>query len=185
MIKAIGARLPGIVITGVGVVFCIGAVSYKVVSAGRMGPGLMPMIAGLAMVVLGLVLTFSRPDSESPGVVIQDDMEIGGGDGVAVIPTGGEAAEPSPAQAVAPVTEADHRRPWLILAVTVGALLVTPLIGLIPALALMALILMRLVEREPWMISLLITAALLVFGWLIFEEFLDVTLPWGVFGGLG
>ena len=184
MIRSIEARLPGIVITGVGVVFCVGAVSYKVVSDGRMGPGLMPMIAGLALVIIGLMLTFARPDSDSHAVVIQDDREVSGGDGLAVTPTGGENPEGGREETVPPAEKQDQRRPWLILAVTVGALLVTPYIGLIPSLALMALILMRFVEREPWRISLVMTLALLLFAWLIFEEFLNVTLPWGVFRGL-
>jgi hypothetical protein len=99
----------------------------------------------------------------------------------------GEPAERS-ASENAPVLALEVRhpaRPWLILAATAGALLVTPLIGLIPGLGLMAFVLLRFVERESWRMSVVVTVALVVLSWLVFDQLLEVNLPWGAFGGLG
>ena len=81
--------------------------------------------------------------------------------------------------------EAKHPlRPWFIFAAMVGSLLLTPYLGLIPALVLGAFVIMKFVERESWIASILVSVLLLVVSWFIFEYFLEVNLPWGVFAGV-
>lgn len=180
--------MPGAIVALVGVVFCVGAVSYGVVSGGRMGPGLMPMVSGLGLVVLGSALAVSagRSTGAMRGSVDGTAGEPrGGADGRAVAPTEGEAVErEGVATAVIPQEVHHPRRPWIILGSTMVALLLAPYFGLIPALGLMALVVLRLVERESWVMSVGVTVALLVFSWFVFERFLAVNLPWGIFGGL-
>jgi putative tricarboxylic transport membrane protein len=175
VISRVEARLPGIVVAVLGVLFCVGAVSYGVVDDGRMGPGLMPMVTGLGLVVLGTAIAVTaRPDG--PAVTA---------DG-AVAPTEGEPVEGQlTADDLVRDLEVHHpSRPWLILAAIVGALIAAPLTGLIPALGVMALVLLRFVERESWLLSGIVSVCLVVGSWLVFEELLEVNLPWGVLEGL-
>lgn len=202
MSPKVEARLPGIVICVLGGVFCAGALSYGVVSGGRMGPGLMPMVAGLGLVVMGAALTVSTGRTAGEAGASDSDVatgadgtarsqttntdELGGGDARgAVAPSEGEAVETEADQVAVLAQEVHHpRRPWVILGTTVAGLLAAPHLGLIPALALMVFVILRFVERESWRISVGVTVALLLFGWFVFEKFLAVNLPWGVFGGL-
>jgi hypothetical protein len=176
VISRLEARLPGIVIVVLGILFCVGAVSYGVVRDGRMGPGLMPMVCGLGLVVLGaMIAVTSRPAGR----------EVTAAEAAVVTPTEGEAVEQAAGELPHVPLEVHHpAHPWLILGATAAALALAPLIGLIPALALMSLVLLRFVERESWVLSVAVAAGLLVGSWLVFEELLEVNVPWGVLEGL-
>jgi len=45
-------------------------------------------------------------------------------------------------------------------------------------------VMMKFVERESWIASISVSAVLLVASWFIFDDFLGVNLPWGVFAGV-
>ena len=187
MSPRVEASLPGTVVAVVGVLFCVGAMSYGVVRDGRMGPGLMPMVTGLGLVVLGTMIALTaRADGRgaTAGDVHQRDPRDQD-EAVIVGPTEGEPAEDRAADNVSLIAQEVHHpaRPWLILAATAAALLVAPLVGLIPGLGLMALVLLRFVERESWLLSAVVAALLVITSWLVFAELLDVNVPWGVFGG--
>jgi hypothetical protein len=187
VISRVEARLPGVVIAVLGVLFCVGALSYGVLNNGRMGPGLVPMVTGLGLIVLGtLIALTARPEA---GTVTSDgDLQnrnpLGGGDESVVAPTEGEPVEQQSADGIVAQEVHHPAHPWLILGTTAAALLVSPLIGLIPALGLMSLVLLRFVESESWRLSALVTIALVVGAWFLFEEALGVPMPWGVFEGL-
>jgi hypothetical protein len=189
VIPRVEARFPGIVIVVLGVLFCVGALSYGVVNDGRMGPGLMPMVSGLGLVVLGtMIAVTARPDSGAVTAgpdIDHRDPRVGGNAARVVGPTEGEPVEEQVDDDGLTAMEVHHpAHPWLILGATAAALLVAPLVGLIPALGLMSLVLLRFVERESWLLSLVVTVALVITSWLVFEELLEVNVPWGVFEGL-
>lgn len=50
--------LSGLVFIAVGVAFAVGANSYKVGDAARMGPGYFPMLLGVLLAILGVVVAF-------------------------------------------------------------------------------------------------------------------------------
>lgn len=50
--------LSGLVFVAVGLAFAIGAQSYKVGDAARMGPGYFPLLLGVLLAILGVVIVF-------------------------------------------------------------------------------------------------------------------------------
>lgn len=59
--------LSGLMFMGIGVAFAIGATTYTVGEAARMGPGYFPLMLGVLMAVLGLVITFKSLVVETVG----------------------------------------------------------------------------------------------------------------------
>lgn len=128
---------------------------------GLVGPALLPRVAGAILAVIGLLLALQEWRS---GSVLAGDS---GSD---------EQAE-----------KLDRRTVVKLLSVFGGitaALLITPVIGLLPALTLLALALMIVVERMPVVTSLIIGVAAGVVGHLLFGVVLQVPLPLGVFEGV-
>ena len=58
-IKSQKTFFSGIMFTGVGAAFALGASNYNVGSAARMGPGYFPLIVGVLLTLLGLVVVAS------------------------------------------------------------------------------------------------------------------------------
>jgi len=190
--KSVAAWLPGAIVTALGVAFTVGGLSYGVTHDGRMAPGMMPTVMGVGLMVLGVLLMVSElrslsrnldgPTRGAAEVTERTPVRVGGSD----VP-----ASPDPSVISGAIEgdlverEAKHPlRPWFLLATTVVSLLVTPYLGLIPALVVGAFVMMKFVERESWIASITVTVVLLVASWFIFDDFLGVNLPWGVFAGV-
>ncbi|TDC27968.1 hypothetical protein E1265_00010 [Streptomyces sp. 8K308] len=128
---------------------------------GAVGPGALPRVAGLALLVLGLVLVGQELRT---GTALE-------GDGL-VIDDGDHTPE-------------ERRRIRRKLLAVVATMVVTafaiPLLGLLPALTLMTLFLAVVVERQPLPRSLLVAGATYAMAHLIFVVVLRVPLPLGVF----
>ncbi|WP_099038204.1 tripartite tricarboxylate transporter TctB family protein [Mycobacterium neglectum] len=192
MSKSVGAWLPGGIVTLLGLGFTVGGLAYGLTDDGRMAPGLMPTVMGVGIVVFGVLLVVSdlRSVSQNKDGPIGDTAEVAARMPVRV---GGSDVPASPDPSVVAGTEeadlaereAKHPlRPWFIFAAMVGSLLLAPYAGLIPALVLGGFVMMKFVERESWVASVSVSALLLVASWFIFDDFLEVNLPWGVFAGV-
>jgi len=59
MIKSQKDFFSGLMFTAAGVAFAVGAQSYTVGSAARMGPGYFPLMLGIILVILGVAITFN------------------------------------------------------------------------------------------------------------------------------
>ena len=59
MIKSQRDFFAGLMFTAIGIAFAIGANSYTVGTAARMGPGFFPMMLGIILAILGGVITFN------------------------------------------------------------------------------------------------------------------------------
>lgn len=57
----------GLMFMGIGVAFSVGAMSYNVGDAARMGPGYFPLMLGILMTVIGAVITFKALVVETEG----------------------------------------------------------------------------------------------------------------------
>lgn len=57
----------GLMFMGIGVAFSVGAMSYNVGDAARMGPGYFPLLLGILMTVIGAVITFKALVVETEG----------------------------------------------------------------------------------------------------------------------
>lgn len=59
MIKSQKDFFSGLMFTAAGVAFAVGAQSYTVGSAARMGPGYFPLMLGIILAILGVAITFN------------------------------------------------------------------------------------------------------------------------------
>lgn len=59
MIKSQRDFFSGLMFTSMGIAFAVGANSYTVGTAARMGPGFFPMMLGIILAILGVAITFN------------------------------------------------------------------------------------------------------------------------------
>jgi len=150
------------VLAAIGAAFFALSFQYDfTVRGGLVGPAFLPRIAGAMLAVIGLLLVLQEVRS---GSVLAGDS---GSD---------EAAG-----------RISRRTAIKLISVFAGialALLLTPVLGLLPALALLVLALMLLVERMPVLPSILIAVIAGVVAHLLFGVVLQVPLPLGLFEGV-
>jgi putative tricarboxylic transport membrane protein len=131
---------------------------------GRVGPGLLPMVTGLLLLLLcgGQLLVRLRR-----------------------LRRVGEPREPDSGVDVFGRTESQRvRQLWTVVVATPIAVLLVPLLGFLPALGLLVLFIAAVVERRPPLVALAIAAVAVAAGYGVFMEFLDVPLPTGAVGDL-
>ncbi|MGK5529704.1 tripartite tricarboxylate transporter TctB family protein [Streptomyces sp. URMC 129] len=151
------------VLSAVGTAFFLLSFPYHWSSPedGAIGPGAVPRVAGLALALLGLVL-------------IRQEIRVGStleGDGLVAEDSGHTPEE----------TRRIRRKLVVVVATMVITTLLIPVLGLLPALSLMALFLAAVVERQPWPRSAAMAAATLAGTYLLFEVLLRIPLPLGIF----
>jgi putative tricarboxylic transport membrane protein len=136
---------------------------------GRVGPGLLPMVTGLLLLLLstGQLVTRVLRRGPSRRTALSSDSDADGGPGVDVF----RRTEP---QRV--------RQLWTVVGALPVAVLLVPLLGFLPALGLLVLFVSAVVERRPPLVALLVTAIAVAAGYGVFAEFLDVPLPTGAVG---
>ena len=176
-------------LTAVGGYAFINAFDYPIFNEGnRIGPGLLPAIFGgliavISAVLLVLTLTGHRARhdhglAEVAQSVAPDNL-VGSGSA--------ETADPD-AEADGDVdifgrTAAQRMRQLQMVTVAlIVALLLVPLVGLLGALALFCLFASIVVERRPWLSSVLITGVSITVIYLVFSVLLEVPLPAGALG---
>ena len=133
---------------------------------GRVGPGLLPMVTGLLLLLLSAGQLVTRVVRAAPR-----GPDRGGNQGGGVDASG--RTEP---QRV--------RRLWTVVGALPVTVLLVPLVGFLPALGLLVLFVSAVVERRPLLVALLVTAVAVAAGYGIFAVFLDVPLPTGAVGDL-
>lgn len=181
-------------LTAVGGYAFINAFDYDILTEGnRVGPGLIPAIVGGLIALISavlLLLTLSghraRHDqglaevvqsvvagvqvevgSVGAGLVESADPDVGTADGLDIF--GRSAAQ-------------RMRQLQMVTVALVVSLLLVPLIGLLGALGLFCLFASIVVERRPWLSSVLITAVSVGVVYAVFSVFLEVPLPTGLLG---
>jgi putative tricarboxylic transport membrane protein len=133
---------------------------------GRVGPGLLPMVTGLLLVLLcgGQLLVRLRR-----------------------LRTGTEPPPPAAGAGVDVLgrTEAQRvRQLWTVVVAVPVVVLLVPLLGFLLALGLLVLFVSAVVERRSPLVALLVTALAVAGGYGVFAEFLNVPLPTGALGNL-
>src|SRR3954470_21014284 len=78
-------------------------------------------------------------------------------------------------------TREGARRVLVVLGVTVAFVVLMQVIGMIAGVALFLAVLMRYLERQPWWLTIVISAVAAGANWLVFEHWLHVPLPQGIF----
>jgi putative tricarboxylic transport membrane protein len=172
-------------LTVVGGYALITAFDYPLFNEGnRIGPGLLPAIfAGLITAISAgmLVLTLTgRRAGHDHGLaeVAKSVVPEAAPEPDALTPTEEEGDVDifgrTPAQRM--------RQLQLVVVGLVVALLLVSVIGLLAALGLFCLFASIVVERRPWISSVVITAVSVVVIYLVFSVFLEVPLPGGTLG---
>jgi putative tricarboxylic transport membrane protein len=157
----IGAGL----LVALGVAFAIGGTEYGVFGEGsRIGPGFMPLVAGVLLVVFGVMIGVEAAlhRGRVPSQRVQN-MGVGG---------------------VAGEEEAGGS----VVAVAFGLMLVTvlliPVLGFLLSFGLLILALVTFVEREGWLRGILLSVSAIAVTWLTFVVLLEIPLPTGILGQL-
>jgi hypothetical protein len=76
---------------------------------------------------------------------------------------------------------AGAQRVLAVLGVTVAFVVLMQVIGMVVGIALFLAVLMRYLERQPWWLTVAVSLAAAGVNWLVFEHWLRVPLPQGVF----
>lgn len=142
------------------------------------GSGLLPLICSVALVVLALIDLIhgvSSGRSPAPAVASLIDPLMAHSDGpleAALPDPGGDSPDPI------------ARRPVLVyVAALIGLALLLDVLGFAASAILSTVIVIRFAERRPWIESLAISAAAVLFVWLLFAVMLSVNLPPGRWPG--
>ena len=148
-----------------GVAFAIGGTGYGVFGEGsRIGPGFMPFVAGVLLVVFGVMIGVEAAlhRGRVPSRTLQN-MQEGGAEG-------------------------DEEESGRTVAVAFGLMLVTvlliPVLGFLLSFGLLILALVTFVEREGWVRGILLSVGAIAMTWLTFVVLLEIPLPPGILGEL-
>ncbi|MEE2040656.1 tripartite tricarboxylate transporter TctB family protein [Nocardiopsis sp. CT-R113] len=151
------------VLAGIGGLFFLGSFSYPwtTVEDGTVGPGALPRVAGLALLLIGLAMLHRELRA---GTVLEGDGHVE------------EESERTDGE-----RRAVHRKLIVVSAALVVTATLIPFLGMLPTLAALTLFLTIGVERLRWPVALGASLGVLVVCYLLFVVLLRVPLPLGVF----
>jgi hypothetical protein len=156
-----------------GAAFVVGSLQFEIVrESGEIGPGFMPFVSGILLVVFGAM--------------------VGVGTWWRVRPTDGpdqsrETPEAEPEEDAQSEDAGSQEDRWRysvgpafgLLAV---AILLIPVLGFLVSFGLLMFALVRFVEQEKTLSAALLSVGAVAAAWLIFIRFLQIPLPEGFFG---
>lgn len=181
-------------LTVVGGYAFITAFDYDILNEGnRVGPGLVPaVLSGLIVLISGVMLVLTlvghRTRRDHGLAEVAQSVMSEGGTGAGSIGFGPAGhADPDDASDddldIFGRTAAQRMRQLQMVTVAlVVSLFLVPLVGLLGALGLFGLFASIVVERRPWVSSVLITAVSVGLVYVVFAIFLEVPLPAGLLG---
>ena len=151
---------------------------------GRVGPGLLPFITGVALAVIGLLLVvaaFGRPSAVPVGEhVLQADE---GGAAPAASPSAEQVGPTEPAEAVLPGAPAVLGRlpvAPLLLLMLAGTLVLMPVLGHFTTFGLFIVVVVTVIEKRSLLTGVVAGVAVAVGGWAIFTWFLSIQTAEGL-----
>jgi putative tricarboxylic transport membrane protein len=143
---------------------------------GRVGPGLLPMVTGLLLLLLSggqLLVRLRRLRAVGNNRATTDGA---GPDEAGPVEAGVDVFGRTEAQRV--------RQLRMVVAALPVAVLMVPLLGFLAAFGLLVLFVCAVVERRRLPVALLVAVLAVAAGHGVFAEFLDVPLPTGAVGDL-
>lgn len=190
-----------------------GSVGYGIFAeGGRIGPGFMPFVAGVALVAFSGwtcveiavggrgATTSGRSGTDVAGHAVAGEAPAGpagdavGTDGADAAGAAGDGATVAGAaasgQAGSNAAESAHprrteRKVVLVVLLAAGAATLVSVTGFLLAFGLLILVLLAAVEREPLWLAAGVSAAAVTVSWLVFVRLLGIPLPGGALGLLG
>lgn len=152
---------------------------------GQVGPGFLPVLTGgfIALAaVLELVRMYVAPTSSVEGGFMEA-IERVEQEALTALSShqGGAQGDDAEVEDIFGRTHAQRGTAVIrIFAVMLGAILLTPVLGLLISLALMTFVILKVVERKGWVVSILVSLVALAVFHLIFAQGLNVPLPTGM-----
>lgn len=167
-----------------GAAFMVGSLQFDILKdTGEIGPGFMPLVSGLLLVVFGVMVGMETWWRVRPA---------GGPD------QEGEASEAEPGDseieedAQPEEDESSQEDRWRysvgpVFGLLAVAIVLIPVLGFLVSFGLLIFALVRFVEQEKTLYAAVSGAGAVVAAWLIFVHFLEIPLPEGflgqIFGG--
>jgi putative tricarboxylic transport membrane protein len=157
--KRLKERIPDLIGAGLlvalGIAFAVGATRFELIAeGGRIGPGLMPFVSGVLLVVFGVLVGVEAWwRRERTQEVVADEEAV------------------------------SNRSVARAFALMLGAVLLVPIIGFLLSFGLLIFALVVLLEREPFWLGLVLSIGAIAVTWIVFVWFLRIPLPQGIFSG--
>lgn len=129
----------------------------------QIGPAMLPAVASGGMILVGALLL---ADELRSGSILE-------GDGAVAV------AEQEQTKAE---LKATHHKLIMVGILTPIAVLLFPILGILPSLVILAFVLSAFVEKMPIMISAIIAICTFIVFYALFVMMLNVSLPFGIFG---
>jgi putative tricarboxylic transport membrane protein len=134
--------------------------SYGFIDDGRIAGGFLPVVSATVVIITGLFDVFSRlrvksVDTEKP----KDDLDIFGR-----------------------TQKTRDRQLVVVVFMVAGGLLIIDVIGFLAAFTVLILTISLFVEKKKPLTTILVTAGTILVTYLVFDVFLEVPLPLGIFG---
>lgn len=149
-------------LVALGLTFAVGATRYGVYTeGGRLGPGFMPLAAGILLALFGAMVGAEALLRRTPPTA----------------PTGAET-----------LAEQGRERSGysvpLIFGLTLAAIILIPFLGFLLAFGLLVFALVVFVERFSMPVGIAMCVGAVLMAWLIFSVFLRIPLPGGALGSI-
>jgi hypothetical protein len=148
-------------ITGIGLITFGLSWQYPMLNGRQIGPGLLPLLAAAGLTVMGALLLIDEIRHGS--LLVGDGAEQAG-------------SEQTPAE-----LKATHHKIIWVAVITIAACIAIPLLGMLPALTVLAFVISAFVEKMRKITSAIVAAATFVAMYVIFVLVLQVQMPFGVF----
>lgn len=182
--RGIGDKLCSLALVAVGVGVAVRGVHYGVIrSDGIVGPGFMPMLAGILLAAFSAGVLVKRIATDSRATVDTDAPH----DEMALVTEAVETNDVAAAQAAATggrAKEGSGRSLVIVFGSLLIGLIVARWLGLVLPLTLAIFSILYFAERKS-LVRAMLTAliiGLLLYG--IFDRLLQLPLPWGVFNNV-
>ncbi len=175
----------GVLVVLGGAVF-VSAFSYDVFLEGsRIGPGFLPMLLGVLLVLLSGAALVSSLRSSRPEPVSVLETLAGADDVPDETTTAAPVGEEDPGVDVLGRTPRERvKQMRIVVAATFVTLLLVPYAGFLLAFGALVLFIATVVERRSWLSALAITGVAVAVVYGVFAVFLDVPLPTGLFDSM-
>lgn len=176
-----GERLFAAFLAAVGLLAVIQGLGYGMIrDDGIVGPGFVPVIVGalLAFCGAGIVvgsLRHREPAAHGLAGAFREQVED-------IEEQARAEAEATGVAAAAPDKEGSERSAALVFAGIGLVILATPWLGLVPSLGLLTFGILWGIEKVGLLRAAAVAAGMSLTVWLVFDRFLSVPLPMGIFG---
>lgn len=162
--KPRGDYVGALILVALGATFTAFSVDYGILGEGaRIGPGFVPCVVGLLLVVFGVTIGWeTRQSRAQPASTVAEEDTA---------PDATTEEEP-PRNTTKIVT--------LVFALLLVAVILAPILGFIPTFSLLVFAILAGVEREHIGLSFAISLGIGLLAWLLFYEFMGIRLPLGI-----